>query len=73
MEIEKSIVLIQFLLILRRSGDVLFLLYARRLRGYTATPAGPLYFGAACCFPAVPAVAGIFTCQRMHMNLRYRM
>ena len=37
MEIEKSKVLIQFLLILRQSGDVLFFLYARRLRGYTAT------------------------------------
>ena len=37
MEIEKSKVLIQFLLIFRQSGDVLFLLYARRLRGYTAT------------------------------------
>ena len=37
MEIEKSIVSIQFLLIFRRSGDVLFFLYARRLRGCTAT------------------------------------
>ena len=37
MEIEKSKVLIYFLLNLRQSGDVLFLLYARRLRGYTAT------------------------------------
>ena len=37
MEIEKSKVLIQFLLIFRQSGDVLFFLYARRLRGYTAT------------------------------------
>ena len=27
----------QFLLIFRQSGDVLFFLYARRLRGYTAT------------------------------------
>ena len=34
---EKSKVLIQFLLIFRQSGDVLFFLYARRLRGYTAT------------------------------------
>ena len=37
MEMEKSKVLIQFLLIFRQSGDVLFFLYARRLRGYTAT------------------------------------
>ena len=37
MEMEKSKVLIQFLLISRQSGDVLFFLYARRLRGYTAT------------------------------------
>ena len=37
MEIEKSKVLIQFLLIFRQSGDVFFFLYARRLRGYTAT------------------------------------
>ena len=37
MEIEKSKVLIQFLLIFRQSGDVLFFLYGRRLRGYTAT------------------------------------
>ena len=38
MEIEKSIVFIQFPLIFGRSGDVLFVLYARRLHGYTATP-----------------------------------
>ena len=37
MEIEKSKLLIQFLLIFRQSGDVLFFLYARRLRGYSAT------------------------------------
>ena len=37
MEMEKSKVLIQFLLIFRQFGDVLFFLYARRLRGYTAT------------------------------------
>ena len=37
MEKEKSKVLIKFLLIFRQSGDVLFFLYARRLRGYTAT------------------------------------
>ena len=37
MEIGKSKVLIQFLLIFRRSGDVLFFLYARRLCGYAAT------------------------------------
>ena len=37
MEIEKSKVLIKFLLNFRQSGDVLFFLYARRLRGYTAT------------------------------------
>ena len=41
MEIEKSEVLIQFLLIFRRSGDVLFFLYARRLRGYTGTLYSP--------------------------------
>ena len=34
---EKSKVSIQFLLTFRQSGDVLFSLYARRLRGYTAT------------------------------------
>ena len=39
MEMEKSKVLIQFLLIFRQSGDALFFLYARRLRGYTATVA----------------------------------
>ena len=38
MEMEKSKVLIKFLLNFRQSGDVLFFLYARRLRGYTATP-----------------------------------
>ena len=37
MEIEKSKVLIQFLLIFRQTGDVFSFLYARRLRGYTAT------------------------------------
>ena len=37
MKMEKSKVSIQFLLIFRQSGDVLFFLYARRLRGYTAT------------------------------------
>ena len=37
MEIEKSKVSIQFVLIFRQSGDVLFFLYARRFRGYTAT------------------------------------
>ena len=37
MEMEKSKVLIQFLLIFKQSGDVLSFLYARRLRGYTAT------------------------------------
>ena len=37
MEIEKSRVLIQFLLVFRQSGDVLFSLYACSLRGYTAT------------------------------------
>ena len=37
MEIEKSEVLIKFLLNFRQSGDVLFFLNARRLRGYTAT------------------------------------
>ena len=34
---EKSKVSIQFLLVFMQSGDVLFFLYARRLRGYTAT------------------------------------
>ena len=38
MEMEKSKVLIQFLVIFRQFGDVLSFLYARRLRGYTATP-----------------------------------
>ena len=37
MEMEKSKVLIQFLVIFRQFGDVLSFLYARRLRGYTAT------------------------------------
>ena len=37
MEMEKSKVSIQFLLIFRQSWDVLFFLYARRLRRYTAT------------------------------------
>ena len=37
MEIKKSKVLIQFLQICRRSGVVLFFVYAGRLRGYTAT------------------------------------
>ena len=37
MEIEKSKVLIQFLPIFRQSVDVLFFLYALRLRGFTAT------------------------------------
>ena len=34
---EKSRVLIKFLLNFRQSGDVLFFLNVRRLRGYTAT------------------------------------
>ena len=38
MEMEYSKVSIQFLLVFRQSGDVLFFLYAGRLRGYTATP-----------------------------------
>ena len=37
MEMEKSKVLKQFFLIFRPSGDGRFFLYARRLRGYTAT------------------------------------
>ena len=37
MAMEKSKVLIQFFVIFRQFGDVLFFLYARRLRGYTAT------------------------------------
>ena len=37
MEMEKSKVLIQFLVIFRQFGDVLSFLYARKLRGYTAT------------------------------------
>ena len=37
MEIEKSKVLIKFLLNFRQSGNVLFFLNVRRLRGYTAT------------------------------------
>ena len=43
MEIEKFKVSIQFLLIFRQSGDVLFFLYARRLRGYTATESRELF------------------------------
>ena len=39
MDMENSKALIQFLLFLRQSRDVLFFLYARRLRGYTATAA----------------------------------
>ena len=42
MEIEKSKVLIQFLLIFRQFGDVLFFLNVRTLRGYTATLPPPL-------------------------------
>ena len=34
---EKSKVLIQILIVFRQFGDVLSFLYARRLRGYTAT------------------------------------
>ena len=34
---EKSKILIQFFVIFRQFGDVLSFLYARRLRGYTAT------------------------------------
>ena len=34
---EKSKVLIQFLVFFRQFGDVLFFLNVRRLRGYTAT------------------------------------
>ena len=37
MEMEKSKVLIEFLVIFRQFGDVLSFLYARRLRGFTAT------------------------------------
>ena len=37
MEIEKSKVSIEFLLFFRQSGDALFFIYARRLRGHTAT------------------------------------
>ena len=37
MEMDKSKVSVQFLLIFRQSGDVLFFLCTRRLRGYTAT------------------------------------
>ena len=37
MEMEKSKVLIQFLVFFRQFGDVFSSLYARRLRGYTAT------------------------------------
>ena len=38
MEMEKSKVLIQFLVIFRHCGDVLSFLYACRLSGYAATP-----------------------------------
>ena len=44
MEMKKSKVLIYFLLIFRQSGDVLFFLYARRLRGYTARTGISLVF-----------------------------
>ena len=37
MEMETSKVLIQFLVIFKQIGDVLSFLYARKLRGYTAT------------------------------------
>ena len=45
MEIEKSKVLIKFLLNFGQSGDVLFFLNVRRLRGYTATEAWFLQLG----------------------------
>ena len=45
MEIEKSKVLIQFLLIFRQSGVVLFFLHAHRFPGYTATNASILFYG----------------------------
>ena len=42
---EKSKVLILFLVIFRQFGDVLSFLYARRVRGYTATiPMNIFYF-----------------------------
>ena len=37
MEMEKSKILMQFLVIFRQFGDFLSFLYARRLRGCTAT------------------------------------
>ena len=43
METETSKVLRQFLLIFMQSGDVLFYLHARRLRGYTATATYELF------------------------------
>ena len=48
MEIEKSKVSIQFPLFSRQSGDVLFFLFARRLRGYTATIAIDQNFAEKC-------------------------
>ena len=42
---EKSKVLIQFLVIFRQFGDVFFFLYARRLRGYTAAASKFASFG----------------------------
>ena len=45
---EKSKVLIQFLVIFRQFGDVLSFLYARRLRGYTATPSKLVIFNQRC-------------------------
>ena len=39
---EMSKVLVKFLLNFRQSGDVLFFLNVRRLRGYTATETFPL-------------------------------
>ena len=58
MEMEKSKVSIQFLLIFRQSGDVLFL-YARRLGRYTATET---FAGHFCFFflAALPVSKGIF-------------
>ena len=62
MEMEKSKVLIEFLLIFRQSGDVLFFLYARRLRGYTATTPLIIYHGTA--LHPKP-----FLCKTRNMNL----
>ena len=67
---EKSKVSIQFLIIFRQSGDVLFFLYARRFRGYAATAARWRLISKiliphqlnSCCFPnsSILSMPGLF-------------